>query len=654
MSPISRARLPIACLAALLGSAFLASSAAAQGSHDGAPVSVTGVLELLTEDDFDHDRADTFFVLRERRSKKRFKLRFRQLPPGHLRHGQHVSVHGRAHGHRIEVDQVVSAPDAASSSQPTSSALEGAALDERRALVLMVDLEDAKASSRYSLDQIADVMFSGARAVDGLYLESSHLQTGFPGDTDGDGLADVFGPFSVPYSGNSCGFLDYSAWADAADAAASASGIDLSLYQHRVYVVPHYSETACSWAGLAWVTCGDNCRAWVAQGDAPMVYAHELGHNRGMQHAGIDWNNDGSIDSEYGDSSDPMGSSLSWHGFNAPHTDQMGWLAGHPGSSVTVTADGVYDVYPLNLDPALAGGPQILKIEKPDSNEFYYLSFRQPIGYDDGLISSYTRGVNIHRFWGGAALTLFIESLVDDGQFLDPVNDVSVTQLGRGAGDAYVTVQVSLGGGASACIPTSPSVTISPASQATAGGETLLYAVDVTNQDPAACEASSFDLASAFPPELTGALASSSLLLDPGASGSTSLQVTAGGADGSHGFSVTASGPLTSGSGSAAVVVDGTPPSAPELHAKLRRRIEVHLAWDGASDGSGSGVAFYRNHREGGGGGPLEVEVVGDRYTDLNTSARTRYVYTLRAVDAAGNLSAPSNPLTVTTKKSGH
>jgi hypothetical protein len=39
----------------------------------------------------------------------------------------------------------------------------------------------------------------------------------------------------------------------------------------------------------------------------PAVQAHELGHSLGMNHASTDSNNDGRVDVEYADLSDPLG-----------------------------------------------------------------------------------------------------------------------------------------------------------------------------------------------------------------------------------------------------------------------------------------------------------------------------------------------------------
>ncbi len=423
----------------------------AQRGERGTPITVTGELEVVHADDFERGRSETFYILRERATGEVFNLRFERTPPAGLLTGAVVTVRGFTAGVRrgfvprgleILVTEIAAGDESAIEAEPVPAVT----LEERKAVVFLVSLLDAAVTDYYTVGQVADNMFTGARSVDGLYRETSFDQMAFPGDTDGDGVVDVFGPFTIDYYAS--GSCDYYGWAFATDSAATAAGVNLSLYQHRVYVLPRYNELTCRWAGLANVGCGTYCRSWIAEGESPMVYAHELGHNLAMAHAATDPENDGIKNAEYGDFSDPMGASRAWHRFNAAHADQMGWFDAFPGAVVTVVGSAVYDIDSLESDPMLAAGPQILKVWKPDTNEYYYLSFRQPIGYDDSLSLTYTRGVNIHRYIGsGYSRTYFIVSLTDGASFEDFSNGLTVTQLGRALDGSSVTVDVALGGG---------------------------------------------------------------------------------------------------------------------------------------------------------------------------------------------------------------
>ena len=88
--------------------------------------------------------------------------------------------------------------------------------------------------------------------------------------------------------------------------------------------------------------------------------------------------------------------------------------------------------------------------------------------------------------------------------------------------------------------------------------------------------------------------------------------------------------------------LDGIPPTVPtNLTARLSKGKKVALAWGASSDNVGvMGYQLYRN-------GKLVATVTGTSYTDaLGTKMRTA-TYEVVAFDAADNVSAASNPVTV-------
>ena len=90
---------------------------------------------------------------------------------------------------------------------------------------------------------------------------------------------------------------------------------------------------------------------------------------------------------------------------------------------------------------------------------------------------------------------------------------------------------------------------------------------------------------------------------------------------------------------------DTTPPSpATGLRASAVNAGEVSLSWAAASDNIG--VNRYQVFR-----GATRIATVGavTTYADATVAASTSYSYTVRAVDAAGNVSSPSNAANVTT-----
>ncbi len=614
-----------------------------------APVEINGELDVIITscDDAAHSHstdpghAEFDYFLRDDNGQNWYQLQFKQTPPGHLRSGQRIKVRGQPQGRKFQVESLDEQNGAATTlSEPMAA---GQVVDERKAVVLMVNLSNATVS--LTRDQITGRMFTDSRSVDGLYREASLGQMSFPADTDGNGQPDIFGPFTVNYDNSNC---DYYSWASAAESAAQAAGVNLSLYKHRVFVLPNTSVLpSCSWAGIANVGCGTFCRAWIS-GSTGMIFAHELGHNLNLAHAGNDPENDGIINNVYADYSDPMGSSSSsWYLFNAAHIDQMGWYAGIPGAITTVTASGTYDVSAMGNTPMVSGAPSALKIAKKDSGDFYYLSYRQVIGDYNQLSTTYTKGVNIHRYKGtGYGYTTHIKTLIDGESFTDSANGITVSQVSQGSG--YATVEVNVGGGGSVCVTATPTVALSPTKQMMKPGVAANFAVAVTNQDAVGCAQTVFALNSGGG---AGSLSLVNLTLSASQSGSSALTMSGSLAEGQYALTVSATdadgvAPSHSASGqvSATLVVDGTPPTVPTgLKGVSDKKGKISLSWLASSDVL-SGVAGYTVYRNGAAIG----QVTSASFTDSATKAGTTYNYTVSTRDTVGNVSVLSNAVTVT------
>jgi len=95
---------------------------------------------------------------------------------------------------------------------------------------------------------------------------------------------------------------------------------------------------------------------------------------------------------------------------------------------------------------------------------------------------------------------------------------------------------------------------------------------------------------------------------------------------------------------------DTTPPTAPtNLTSPSKTSTSVSLSWNASTDTGGSGLAGYRVFRN----GTQVAQVTGTTHTDSGLTANTTYSYVVRAVDGAGNVSGPSNTLSVTTNPTG-
>lgn len=589
----------------------------------GTPVSVTGELTVLYADDFDNHRAELVHRIRDEQTGRSFWLRFEGGAPGGLRSGARITVRGRAHESEI---YLAAADGTGVTMQGSGTTMQTAAVTgDQRTLVMVANFRDKtldplNAGADCSMNAIADRMFTDPldQSVDDMYRDTSLGKVSFSGQ--------VVGPYTLDFA--STDVCDLGVWAQAADVQAAASGIDPTTYDRKVYVMP---SNACPFAGVAELALKPS-RAWIFTCDRVRVYGHELGHNLGMQHASTDTD-------EYGDFSDIMGMYGVLKPVNGPHKLQMGWL---PDSQApVVTQDGLHNVAPLALDPSVATAPQVLRVSRPGTGEYYYLSYRQGAGFELNA-SNYLGRVSVHRWSGGGANTYLLAVLADGETFVDPVNGFTVTQVSHG--DAIATVQVRQGAG---CGTAAPTLTVSPQNQDALPGAPRTYDVSLVNNDAAGCPASTFSVGRTVPTSWTGVLSATSLLLPPGGVGASTLTVTSplGAPAGSYSLQArvsdaadvahTASVSATYG----VIAGDTVAPTAPAtLVAKLAKGgKQVNLSWRAGADNVA--VAGYRVWRN----GIIVATTSGTSWVDGSLLSGSSYAYYVTAYDAAGNVSAASN-----------
>ena len=122
---------------------------------------------------------------------------------------------------------------------------------------------------------------------------------------------------------------------------------------------------------------------------------------------------------------------------------------------------------------------------------------------------------------------------LDFGQsFYDPDARVTIAPLWPSGGTAAVSVTF----GPLACVRSTPTVVLSPSqSQWVHAETTVTYTVSVTNNDNGGCTAADFSLQATVPAGWAAVFTASPLTIDPGATKSTTLQVTSS-ASATHGF----------------------------------------------------------------------------------------------------------------------
>jgi hypothetical protein len=476
-------------------------------------------------------------------------LHFASNPPQNLLTGSLVRIHGVQVGSDVALASGSTNSTSTSSLQVVSAASAPAASGAVSTLVILVNFQDDPTAQPWTPSAVQNMVFTQTSNWD---LENSFQKTWLTGD--------VAGWVTIPVSSKSCstGTIKSDALS-----AAQAAGYILSNYTHFIYLMS--SNTGCSaWWGYASIGGGD---VWI-NGEyniAVHVFAHEMGHNFGLYHAhtvdcGTQATCSSGTYSEYGDSFDLMGASTySAPHYNAFHKEQLGWLNnGAQPPITTVTSSGTFQISPYEAQDSY---PKALKIlQSGSSNSYYYLEFRQALGFDS-FLSSYSDIMN------GTLFHLASPSNANSSDLLDltPTSPSSFSHPALVVGQSYTdstsgltiiptavsitgaTVQVTMNG--PVCAPANPGVNVSPTqSQWVISGSSVNFTVTVKDNDSSSCPSSTFNLGDALLSGWSGSWNTTALSLSPGTSGSATLTVTSpsGTADGFYNVAVSATNALTS------------------------------------------------------------------------------------------------------------
>jgi hypothetical protein len=516
----------------------------------------------------------------------------------------------------VALDAGGASPDATGTVVSTTPKVQGT----QKTLVILANFTD-KALACSAADVNTRVFATSGSSVNTSFRESSRNLVSFNGQ--------VVGPFTINYS--SAGSCDFQGWGSAADAAARAAGVDPSQYQRVNYVTP--SNSTCGWSGLAYMP---GRTSWVQSCGSTGVYTHELGHNLSLHHAG-------SPTAEYGDASDPMGGARNVRN-NAANQVMAGWVP--TGGLIDVAAGGSYSVQALGGEAGTQ--PQVLRLRKTDSNEYYYVSMRQALGLDAALSASALNTVAVHRASGTLpAKTTLLAQLAIGQSYSDTPNGITLTN--QGVAGNVATVGVVIGG--ASCTRNAPGVTVSPASQSGAPGTTRSYTASVVNNNTAACGSSAFALTQALPAAFAGSLSASSLSVGAGASASATWSVTPGAtaADGSATLDLSAAesgGTSTTAHAAYIVMRDAGAPVIASVSPASGSVLSGRTATLSASVSDDVGVTkveFWGN------GKLLASDTSAPYSTSWNVRKQPKGTATIvvRAFDAAGNVSQATSTVTI-------
>jgi Bacterial Ig domain/Gametolysin peptidase M11 len=397
----------------------------------------SGTLEAVVTDDFLAGESATRYSLESGEEEIAVRPTALAAEPG-----ERVVVTGAMRDGRL-----VGAVEA---SDPSPSA--NVAPGPRKVAVLLVTSPGGPAEP-WPAATVRSEVFTAADSADAFYQEESHGAIALTGKLSANG--DVFGWFAVDTPATGC---PNDAWRDEADEAAAGAGVDLTGYQHLIYMFPYTSS--CSWLGQASLE-GD----WsMINGDffgvRDQVTVHELGHNLGLHHAGS-WTctsggtrvqiSDTCTIGEYGDPFDAMGNIAKRHnsGWNLAKLDILG-----EHNVETVSASGNHSLRSA-LQPTAES--TVLRIPRArDLNgsvtSWYYLEIRERGGVFENVTDASTTGVSIRATAAGAsAETLLLDGNPETSGFHDaPLKagqtfdggPVRVTAVAAGAGIATVSVEL--------------------------------------------------------------------------------------------------------------------------------------------------------------------------------------------------------------------
>jgi hypothetical protein len=311
---------------------------------------------------------------------------------------------------------------------------------------------------------------------------------------------------------------------------------------------------------------GNPSEAWILGSLFTGVVHHEMGHNLGLWHSHAllcDRASTGSncATAEYGDSFDVMGYYATRMHFNAVQKDLLGWLnyGGSPPIT-TVQTSGVYTVEPY--EPA-GSNPKALKVRTP-SGDWYYVEYRQALGFDAATLANntnVTNGVLVHLWRAQNSNGVFLLDMTPDVSdwghpalgvgdvFSDAASGITITPVWV---NDTAGVNVTVGSGGTTCVRKSPTVVVSPAQQQGNAGTMLSYALSVTNNDTG-CPSSSYTMQAVVPSQWSRVFSATSVSLASAATGSITMQVTSGAAAqaGTYALSPTATSATSSASGQA-------------------------------------------------------------------------------------------------------
>jgi hypothetical protein len=423
---------------------------------------------------------------------------------------------------------------------------------EQKTLVFLVNFQENPNDLPMSIEAARNLVFG---TVNDFYRSASYNQMWLSGE--------VAGTFTVPFSNQVCN--NAKAVADAVNAQAAAAGVAVQNYSRYIYLT---TKDACKTEGSATVS-GLPSRTLINGVRPARVFAHELGHNFGLDHSGALNCDGGSLAGQcqsvdYGDSYDTMGNYDMGY-FNSFQKERLGWMSAAVAPKVTLASqDGVYTIGAYEQNNGLPIAVKIPRGVDPATGKmrWFYIEYRQSLNHDSFLAArSYntyrgdvTEGVVVRLATEGDARSSKVLHMKPNSyfkqsfgmndwadpampigdSFTDPESGVTFSLLSANGNSADISVQ--MGSSTDQCVNAAPVVTAVVSSGSAMAGDTLQYSVKIENLDSAACGASDYSVNANV---LSGWLSNTTTVnLAPGASQQVTLAVTSAGTSSAGSYTI--------------------------------------------------------------------------------------------------------------------
>ena len=500
---------------------------------------VNGTISVVIEDDFERNTSKTLYYIKI--GNEQLSVYFTGEKPN-LASGDKVSIKNAV---RTGAKIIVPAPTniyLLTYSKPLSSQQ---TIRQKKAAVILFNLQD-NIIEPFTREETRKKVYDEA---DNYYQEISFNQLNITGHNSPDGEQDIYGWYTIPAdSSSNC---DYSLWANMAEeAAVENDNFNRNYYSNIMYFFP--KNYNCEWGGLAILGPLNSdkgiFKSWYNGNTQLVVITHELGHNFGAIHASnyacydenknrvpisndCDW-------SEYGDKFDVMGTGSAnrdapYH-MSSFHKTQMNWF--DAPNIQTVEKDGIFTLFPIEKKSSNIQTIRIPRgtyLESANYDDYYFLEYRRPYGYDSFKESdTVANGISIrlvkaYNIISASANRPYLidntpKSYYDDWEdsalltgkiFKDDIANIEIKTISVSAESAVVEIKTSY---VKPCDRKNPSISISPPQQSVLVGDTAQYTITLVNNDnPQNCESSVFNITPTLPMNLSQSPSSFKMTLSP-------------------------------------------------------------------------------------------------------------------------------------------